>query len=58
MGPQLIVSSFVTIPIYERLGAYYNWGSNYVGVAVNAHAAKAEFIEWSYGRRFPIKSNR
>ena len=58
VGPQLFVSSFVTIPIYERLGAYYNWGSNYVGVAVNAHAAKAEFIEWSYGRRFPIKSNR
>lgn len=54
IGPQLLVSSFVTIPIYERVGIYYNWGDNYVGVAINAHAAKAEFIEWSYGRRFPV----
>ena len=54
VGASLIASSFVDIPIYERAGVYYNWGRNYVGVAVNAHAAKAEFIEWSYGRRFPI----
>lgn len=56
-GVPLLKSSFVDIPIYERVGVYYNWGRNYVGVAVNAHAAKAEFIEWSYGHRIPIGKN-
>ena len=44
----------MTTPFYERSGAYYNFGKNYVGVAVNAHGGRVEFIEWTYGRRFGI----
>ncbi len=58
VGAVLVASTRVDMPIYERLGAYYNWSNNYVGVAVHAHAAKAEFIEWSYGRRFPLGRKR
>lgn len=54
MGPNIVVSPQVTIPFYERVGAYYNFGNNYVGVAVNAHGGRVEFIEWTYGRRFPV----
>ena len=50
----IVVSPQVTIPFYERVGAYYNFGNNYRGVAVNAHGGRVEFIEWTYGRRFPV----
>ena len=53
-GPVLLCSPQVTTPFYERAGAYYNFGKNYVGVAVNAHGGRVEFIEWTYGRRFGI----
>lgn len=52
MGLVVAASCQVTIPIYERVGAYYNFGRNYLGVALNAHAGRIEFIEWTYGRRF------
>lgn len=55
VGSTLLASSMVDMPLYERLGVYYNWGNNLVGVAINAHGVKAEFIEWSYGRRFGIR---
>lgn len=55
IGPNIVVSPQVTIPYYERVGAYYNFKNNYLGVAVNAHGGRVEFIEWTYGRRFPIK---
>lgn len=55
VGPNIVVSPQVTIPFYERVGAYYNFGNNYAGVAVNAHGGRVEFIEWTYGRRLPIK---
>ncbi|MBQ9417571.1 MAG: acyloxyacyl hydrolase [Bacteroidales bacterium] len=42
--------------LYERAGVYYNWSGNYVGVAINAHGGRAEFIEWSYGHRFKLKA--
>ena len=52
IGPALIVSSEVTIPFYERVGLYYNFHPcHYVGVALNAHAGRVEFIEWTYGFR-------
>ena len=52
----IVLGSFqVTNPIYERVGGYYNFGRNYLGVAMNAHAGRIEFIEWTYGRRFPIR---
>ena len=55
VGMVLAASSRVMVPIYERLSIYYNFGHNYVGVGINAHGGQAEYIEWSYGRRFPIK---
>lgn len=55
MGPNILVSPHVTILYYERVGAYYNFGRNFVGVAVNAHAGRVEFIEWTYGRRIAVK---
>ena len=58
IGAAILTSTRVDMPIYERLGAYYNWGNNVAGVAIHAQYMKAEFIEWSYGRRFPIRRNR
>ncbi len=54
VGPVILAPPRVSIRFYERVGAYYNFGHNYVGVALNAHAGMIEFIEWSYGRRFPV----
>ncbi|MBR1799667.1 MAG: acyloxyacyl hydrolase [Bacteroidales bacterium] len=54
IGPHIIASPASKIPFYERVGTYYNWRTHYVGVALNAHAGKIEFIEWSYGHRFSI----
>ncbi|MBP3763087.1 MAG: acyloxyacyl hydrolase [Bacteroidales bacterium] len=53
IGPNLIASNEVSIPFYERVGAYYNFGDgrHYAGVALNAHAGRIEFIEWTYGYR-------
>ena len=55
IGPVLIAPPRVNIRFYERVGVYYNFGQNYLGVALNAHAGVIEFIEWSYGRRFKIR---
>lgn len=52
VGLVVAASNQVSIPVYERLGAYYNFGRNYLGVALNAHSGRIEFIEWTYGRRF------
>ena len=53
-GIGMVVASAIQVsnPIYERVGAYYNFGHNYVGVALNAHVGRIDFIEWTYGRRF------
>ena len=56
IGPEIYTHGLTKIPYYERLGCYYNFGPHYVGLAVNAHAVKAEFVEWSYGYRFTIPS--
>lgn len=55
IGPVLLASPLVSVRIYERAGVYYNWSNSYVGVAINAHAGMAEFIEWSYGYRWKVK---
>ncbi|MBQ2510554.1 MAG: acyloxyacyl hydrolase [Bacteroidales bacterium] len=52
LGPVILSSYRVTIPFYERVGAYYNFGNNYTGVALNAHGGRIEFIEWTFGHRF------
>lgn len=53
MGIHLITSNEISIPFYERVGVYYNFANrhHYVGVALNAHAGRIEFIEWTYGFR-------
>ena len=51
IGPVLLASPCVYINFYERVGLYYNFGNNYVGVALNAHAGMIEFIELCYGIR-------
>lgn len=51
IGPS-VGSSLITIPFYERVGAYYNTRHTYFGVALNAHAGIIEFIEWTVGYRF------
>lgn len=51
IGPVLLASPCVYINFYERVGVYYNFGNNYVGVALNAHAGMIEFIELCYGIR-------
>lgn len=53
IGPSILVSSEVSIPFYERVGVYYNFPQwrHYLGVALNAHAGRIEFIEWTVGFR-------
>lgn len=55
IGVVLAASSRVMVPVYERLAIYYNFGNNYAGIGINAHGGQAEFIEWSYGHRFPLR---
>ena len=55
IGTTVISPKRVNVKLYERLGVYYNFGSNYVGIAVNAHAGMVEFIELAYGHRFTLK---
>lgn len=50
-GPVIVSSTVVDTPFYERVGAYYNFGRRYLGVALNAHAGRIEFIEWTVGWR-------
>jgi hypothetical protein len=54
VGPVIVASNQVTTLFYERAGAYYNWGSNYLGVGINAHGGRIEFIEWTFGHRFRL----
>lgn len=58
VGMVLAASTRVLVPVYERLGIYYNFGNNYAGIGINAHGGQAEFIEWSYGRRIPLSKGR
>ena len=56
IGPVLVAPPRVNIRFYERVGVYYNFRRNYVGVALNAHAGVIEFVEVCYGRRFSLRS--
>ncbi len=41
-----------SLPYYERIGVYYAFGSRqslYAGVSIKAHAAHAQFVEWTLG---------
>lgn len=41
-----------SLPYYERIGAFYAFGrkqSFYAGVSIKAHAAHAQFVEWTFG---------
>lgn len=58
MGYTLLHSDEVKILIYERLGLYYNFGSCYAGLGINAHAGQIELVEWSLGYRLPLGSER
>lgn len=51
MGFTILASPCVYVSLYERVGVYYNFSNNYVGVALNAHAGMIEFIELCYGIR-------
>lgn len=54
-GGYLVKSPYVTMPIYERLGAYYRFGQRlhqYLGVGFKAHYAHVDYIEWTYGIEF------
>ncbi len=38
------------LPFYERIGVYYNITKHqYIGASIKAHAAHAQFLEWTYG---------
>lgn len=52
MGCYLHKSELESIPVYERVGAYYHFGNSlrqYVGVSLKAHYAHVDYIEWTYG---------
>ena len=52
LGSLVMGSTQISIPYYERVALYYNFGRQYVGVSLNAHGGRVEFIEWTYGIRF------
>jgi hypothetical protein len=54
LGVTIATTQLVTNPIYERWGGYYNFSNCFTGVAVNAHAGRVEFIEWTFGYRIPV----
>lgn len=56
VGFSIVSSSQVSTPLYERVGVYYNFGRNFLGVGLNAHGGRIEFIEWTFGHRFPLAS--
>lgn len=58
VGMVLAASTRVMVPYYERLAVYYNFGHNYAGIGINAHGGQAEFIEWSFGHRFPLTKRK
>ena len=55
LGFSIVSSPQVSTPLYERVGAYYNLRRAFLGVGINAHGGRIEFIEWTLGYRFPIK---
>ena len=57
LAAYLARSEHGTTPLYERVGLYYNFGSehrrlrHFAGVALKSHMAHIDFIEWHYGIR-------
>ena len=54
LGAYIWHGKYQKLPYYERVGLFYYLGktkSQYVGVSIKAHAASAEYIEWTYGIR-------
>ena len=52
LGVYTVNGKYQKLPYYERAGLFYYIGkerAQYVGVSIKAHAANAEFIEWTYG---------
>ena len=52
LGAYIINGRHQRMPFYERAGLFYYMGhsqNQYIGVSIKAHAANAEFIEWTYG---------
>lgn len=54
LGFSIVSSPQVSTPLYERVGAYYNLHRIFLGVGINAHGGRIEFIEWTLGYRFPL----
>ena len=55
LGAYLINGRHQRMPFYERAGLFYYIGqsqSQYIGISIKAHAANADFIEWTYGIAF------
>lgn len=52
LGSYVWHGEYQKLPFYERAGLFYYIGKNrdqYLGVSIKAHAANAEYIEWTYG---------
>lgn len=58
VGYTFFASSRVLVPMYERVGVYYNFDRSYAGIAINAHGGQAEFVELTYGHRFRVVRRR
>ena len=52
LGTVVMGSLQISIPYYERVALFYNFGHRYTGISLNAHGGRVEFIEWTYGVRF------
>ncbi|MBR7167571.1 MAG: acyloxyacyl hydrolase [Bacteroidales bacterium] len=52
LGAYVFNAKYQKLPYYERAGLFYYLGKNksqYIGLSIKAHAANAEYIEWTYG---------
>lgn len=59
LGGTLLKSTLVTIPYYERVGAYYHFGERlkqFAGISLKAYGGHIDYIEWTYGIKFPLPS--
>ena len=51
MGLTVVASEKVRLPLYERVGIYYNFGRAFAGIGINAHGGQIEYVEWTLGLR-------
>lgn len=61
VGMNITQSSLIYIPVYERVGLFYHFGSRYhqyAGIAMKAYMGHVDYIEWTYGLQLPFRGGK